>query len=511
MPRSNSLWLDTAYPDRFPPLQEDTRADVCVIGAGIAGLTTAYLLAREGKSVVLVDDGRPGCGQTGVTTAHLSNEIDDSYQEMIRLHGQHGARLAFESHRAAIERIEAIAQMERIDCDFERVDGYLFLSPEHGIEEIDREFEAARQAGVDVERLDQAAVRGFDPGACLRFPRQGQFHPMKYLNGLAEAFQDLGGRLHSGTRAMEVTGGQPATVETKDGFTIRCDAVVVATNVPFLDRFAIHTKQAPYYTYVIAARVPAGAITHALYWDTHDPYHYVRLQRSSNAGLGGDNTDPVDLLIVGGEDHKSGQAQDGEQRWSRLETWMRERFPAAGEVEFRWSGQVMETQDGLGFIGRNPLDAPNVYVATGDSGMGMTHGTIAGILLTDLIVGRPNPWADLYEPSRIRTGAAAEFVKENLNVALQYTSWLTGGEVSSVDEIAPNTGAVIREGLSKVAVFRDESGGLHRRSAVCPHLGCVVSWNPAASTWDCPCHGSRFDKSGTVINGPAKSDLSPVD
>ena len=298
-------------------------------------------------------------------------------------------------------------------------------------------------------------------------------------------------------------------VATAEGPTVEAGAVVVATNVPFVDRFAIHTKQAPYHTYVIAARVSPGSVKRALYWDTGDPYHYVRLHHTTNAALGGDNQDPVDLLIVGGEDHKAGQAQDAEARYERLEAWMRRHFPAGG-VEFRWSGQVMETQDGLAFIGRNPLDAPNIYVATGDSGMGITHGTIAGILICDLVAGRQNRWTELYDPSRIRTGAVREFVKENLNVAAQYASWVTGGEVSSVGEIAPNTGAVIREGLTKVAVFRDEAGELHRRSAVCPHLGCIVAWNPAASTWDCPCHGSRFDPYGTVVNGPASKDLGQV-
>ena len=508
MPRSQSLWIETAYPDGFEPLRADSRADVCVIGAGIAGVTIGYLLTREGQSVIVLDDGRPGCGQTGVTTAHLSYEIDDSYQEIVRVHGREGARLAYTSHRAAIDRIEAIAQLERIDCDFQRVSGYLFPAEGHGPREIDAELDAAKAAGVVVQRLDAAPVRGFYSGACLHFPRQGQFHPLKYLNGLAGAFTRLGGRLHTGTRATSVNGGTPVTVETVDGRTVTARAAVIATNVPFNDRLTIHTKQAPYHTYVVAARVAPGAVTHALYWDTGDPYHYVRLQRSTNARLGGDNDEPVDLLIVGGEDHKAGQAQDAERRFEALESWMRERFPAAREVEFRWSGQVMETQDGLGFIGRNPLDADNVYIATGDSGMGITHGTIAGILLTDLIAGRSNPWIDLYDPSRIRTGAAAEFVKENLNVALQYTSWLTGGEVSSVEEIAPNTGAVVREGLRKVAVFRDEAGQLHRRAAVCTHLGCIVSWNPAASTWDCPCHGSRFGAKGGVVNGPAKTDLA---
>ena len=508
MPRSHSLWIETAHPDGFEPLRADSRADVCVLGAGIAGLTTGYLLAREGKSVIVLDDGRVGGGQTGVTTAHLSYEIDDSYQEIVRLHGREGGRLAYTSHRAAIDRIEAIAQLEQIGCDFQRVSGYLFPADGHGPREIDAELDAAKAAGVVVQRLDAAPVRGFYSGACLHFPRQAQFHPLKYLNGLAAAFTRLGGRIHTGTRATSVNGGTPASVETAEGRTVTADAAVIATNVPFNDRLTIHTKQAPYHTYVVAARVAPGAVTHALYWDTGDPYHYVRLQRATNAQLGGDNDEPLDLLIVGGEDHKAGQAQDADRRFEVLEGWMRERFPAAREVEFRWSGQVMETQDGLGFIGRNPLDADNVYIATGDSGMGLTHGTIAGILLTDLIAGRTNPWTDLYDPARIRTGAATEFVKENLNVALQYTSWLTGGEVSSVDEIAPNSGAVVREGLRKVAVFRDDAGQLHRRSAVCGHLGCIVSWNPAASTWDCPCHGSRFDARGVVVNGPAKTDLS---
>lgn len=508
--KSTSLWLDTAHPAEQSALSENASADVCVIGAGIAGVTTAYLLAREKKSVILIDDGTPGCGQTGMTTAHLSNVIDDRYTEIIRLHGVDGARLACDSHRSAIARIESLCTQERIDADFQRVDGYLFLSPEHDEQYLDDELEAARQAGVEVEKLPRAPVDGFESGPCLQFPRQAQFHPLKYLNGLVAAFTRTGGRVYGGVRAVKVGGGATADVETATGQHITAKSVVVATNVPFVDLFAIHTKQAPYYSYVVGARVPAGAITPGLYWDTHDPYHYVRLQRTTNAELGGDNSDPLDLLIVGGEDHKTGQEADTEARFRALEAWMRHHYPAAREVEFRWSGQVMETQDGLGFIGRNPMDANNVYVATGDSGMGMTHGTIAGMLICDLIEGRPNRWEALYSPSRIRAGAAVDFLKENLNVASQYAAWVTPGDVSSVDEIAPNAGAVIREGASKVAVFRDETGELHRRSAVCTHLGCMVAWNKAASSWDCPCHGSRYDAYGCVINGPASTDLGPA-
>jgi glycine/D-amino acid oxidase-like deaminating enzyme/nitrite reductase/ring-hydroxylating ferredoxin subunit len=511
MPRSTSVWFHTAHPPQRTPLAEDTQADVCVIGAGIAGLTTAYLLALAGRSVVVLDDRIPGGGQTGMTTAHLSNVIDDRYTEMIRLHGVDGARLAAESHRAAIARIESICSREGIDCGFTRLSGYLFLGPEHDERYLQDELNAAREAGVEVESLAQAAVTGFRSGPCLHFPRQGQFHPLKYMNGLAAAFEANRGRIYTGTRATSVEGGADARVDTQNGFTVRAGAIVVATNSPFVDRFAIHTKQAPYHSYVIAARLAPGTLTPALYWDTHDPYHYVRLQPATNRELGGDNDDPIDLLIVGGEDHKAGQASNADQRYESLERWMRERFAAAGELEFRWSGQVMETQDGLAFIGRNPMDADNIYVATGDSGMGMTHGTIAGMLLTDLIAGRENRWAALYDPSRIRLGAAGEFVKETANMAAQYTSWVTPGEVSSVDEIAPNTGAVVRDGLTKIAVFRDEAGELHQCSAVCTHLGCIVAWNPSASTWDCPCHGSRFDTLGKVLNGPASEDLTPLD
>jgi glycine/D-amino acid oxidase-like deaminating enzyme/nitrite reductase/ring-hydroxylating ferredoxin subunit len=510
MPKSTSLWIDTAATPDTQPLSRDTSADVCVVGAGIAGLTTAYLLAREGRSVIVIDAGRVGGGNTSVTTAHLSYVIDDTFKEMLRLHGLDGARLARDSHASAVDMIEAICRDESLDCRFERLDGYLFLGSSHDTSDLDEELEAARAAGAKVSRLPKAPVEGFDSGPCLRFPGQGQFHPLKYINGLAAALQRRGGQIYTDTQATEATGGAAAAVTTAAGHKIRAKAIVIATNSPFNDLVTIHTKQAPYHTYVIGARVAPGSITPALYWDMEDPYHYIRLHRTTNAELGGDNTDPFDILIVGGEDHKAGQAQDADARFACLEEWMRKHFPAAGEVEYRWSGQVMETVDGLGFLGRNPLDSDNVYVATGDSGMGMTHGTIAGMLITDLIVGRQNPWTELYNPGRVRTGAAVEWVKENLNVALQYKDWFTAGDVTSIDEIAPNTGAIVVESGKKIAVYRDERGTVHRRSAVCPHLGCIVAWNPAASTWDCPCHGSRFDKVGAVINGPSPKDLNPA-
>jgi Rieske Fe-S protein len=269
------------------------------------------------------------------------------------------------------------------------------------------------------------------------------------------------------------------------------------------DRLVLQANQAAYRSYVIGVAVPVGTVPKALYWDTGDPYHYIRLAETKAGG-----TDSArETLLVGGEDHRTGQADDADTRYARLEQWTRQRFPMAAEVQFRWSGQIMESVDGLAFIGRNPLDHENVYVVTGDSGTGIMHGTIAGLLITDLIQGRENPWTDLYSPSRVTLGAATDFAREAVNTASQYVDWLTVGNLEK-DELVPvETGAIVRHGLMKVAVYRDKEGALQECCAVCPHLGGIVSWNDAEKTWDCPAHGSRFDSLGTVLNGPANEDL----
>lgn len=506
---TTSVWMDTADAPVRQQLTADARADACVVGAGIAGLSVAYELARNRKSVVVLDDGVIGGGETSRTTAHLVTALDDRYFELKRTHGEDGARLAAESHARAIDRIEAISGEENIACGFRRLDGYLTVPPakaDKAAELIEKEAAAALRAGVDFERVGRVPLEKYESGQALRFKDQGEFNPLHYAYGLVRAIERMGGNIFCGTHVQSFHGGASPHVHTRDGRTVRAESVIVATNSPVNDLVKIHTKQAPYRTYVVGLRAPRGSIPKMLlwdgYWDDHSPYHYVRSYPMGEH----------DILIVGGEDHKTGQPShpppkpmDYESRYLLLEDWARQLFPIATERMFRWSGQVMEPFDGMAFIGK---DHENVYIATGDSGNGMTHGVIAGILIADIIAGRKNPWAELYDPSRVKLGTVGDFARENANVALQYTDWVRPGE-ATIDRIAPGEGAIIRRGLKMLAVYREKDGTLVELSAKCTHLGCVVHWNPGEKSWDCPCHGSRFDARGRVVNGPAVSNLTP--
>jgi glycine/D-amino acid oxidase-like deaminating enzyme/nitrite reductase/ring-hydroxylating ferredoxin subunit len=494
---SQSPWLETVAPIIRAPLTSNVQVDVCVVGGGIAGLSTAYLLANEGASVALLERAGVGSGETGRTTAHLTWAMDEGFCGLERLVGSEGARVVGQSHRAAVDCIEAIVARERIDCDFERLDGYLFAPPYGERQALDEECAAAQRAGITVEYVSRAPLLSFDTGPCLRFPGQGQFHPMKYLRGMVTAFEAAGGRLFTGTHVDQICGGSTPCARTAGGAGVCASAIVVATNTPIHDNLQVHFKQAPFRTYVVGLTVPRDSVARALYWDTPHPYHYVRVMSYSSE---------CDLLVVGGEDHRTGEEDDGVGRFATLEEWARVRFPAES-VAFRWSGQVMEAVDGIGLIGRDRFDQPNVFIATGDSGQGITHGTVAAMLLRDLILGRSNPWASVYDPTRFPV-QSAEFLQDGADTLWHYAEWFTSGDVDERDAIGVGEGAVVRDGLEKFAVYRDESGHLHERSAVCSHLGCIVAWNSVEKMWHCSCHGSRYLCDGRVVGGPARSNLT---
>jgi glycine/D-amino acid oxidase-like deaminating enzyme/nitrite reductase/ring-hydroxylating ferredoxin subunit len=498
--RTKSVWMDFGG-IAASPLDGSKSADVVVIGGGIAGLSTAYELAVRNLKVIVLDRGQVGLGMTARTTAHLASAYDDWYSELVSARGVKMARIVHQSVGAAIDRVDAIQSENGIDCDFQRVDGYLFLAPDTPASDLDRELEACRQVGVPVSDVRERIPLQTDLSRSLRFPDQARFHPLKYLAGLAREISRRGGELYSNT-AVESALEEAAGVKVKtDRGTLRAAHVVFATNSPIGGSVTLHTKQAPYRTYVVAATLPRGSLPDALYWDTFDPYHYVRLQPHSEEN---------DLVIIGGEDHKSGEADDGEARFAVLENWARERLPNMGKITHRWSGQVMEPVDYVGFVGRNSGDKHR-YIISGDSGQGMTNGVVGGMLVSALICDGSSPWEKAYDPGRGITKRVTGFVSENLTALKSFAEYLTPGEIKSIERLKAGEGGVFRSGLKKIAACRDADGKLHLSSATCTHMGCVVHWNSLEQCWDCPCHGSQFAPDGAPLNGPAVSPLAKVE
>lgn len=498
--RSTSVWMDTQPMPDYSRLTENIEADVCVVGGGIAGLTTAYLLSKEGKSVALLEAYEICSGETGHTTAHLAVP-DNRYYEIEAMLGADSSRLVADSFGQAISLVETICKEEGIECGFVRVKGYLYARSHEGWPDLDKEYDAALRAGAVVKKLDRVPALSFDTRPCLEFSEQAQFHPLRYLAGLCKAIERNGGRIFTHTRALDVRENAGRSEVTTADHTVHAQTVVIATNTPFINRVAMHTKQSGYMTYVVAFQVPKGTVPRLLLWDTGDPYFYVRIAESP------EQADQYDFLIVGGQDHKVGQDAHPEHRYDEIEQWTRQHYPMAGAVAYRWSGEVMEPADGVAYLGRNPGGNDNVYIITGDSGNGMTHCTAGAMLVTDMIMGRNNPWTEVYDPARKATHAMGEFVKEQANTLSQYGNWVTPPEVDNEDQIAPGEAAIVRSGLAKKAAYRDKSGKLYVKSAVCTHLGCEVSFNSAEKSWDCPCHGSRFGIDGQVLHGPANTPL----
>jgi glycine/D-amino acid oxidase-like deaminating enzyme/nitrite reductase/ring-hydroxylating ferredoxin subunit len=487
-----------------PPLTGKAKCDLVVIGSGIAGLSSAYEAARFGRQVIVIDRGRICGGMTSRTTAHLASEIDDFYSELIRARGEEEARLYRESQVAAVNRVEAICAEEGIEADFARLDGFLVAAAPDHQRDLEQEYKACRRLDVAVEWADTSPVPVPEGTRALRFPNQGRFHPLKYCAGLIRAIEDRGGRFHAGTAYIgHREDQQGVAVECENGATIRAAAALFATNSPVNDKVTIHTKQMPMRTYAIAGRVPKGSAPDALVWDSLEAYHYARIQPLDDAS---------DLLIVGGEDHQSGTANDMGERFKRLEAWTRDHFPSFRGSDYRWSGQVLEPVDFLPYSGLNPGNV-RTYIHSGDSGMGITNGVAGALNFIALLTGDKARFSELFDPARKPASAIAlkEFAAGQAEVVANLAQYATPGEVDSAETIRPGEGAILRRGLKKIAAYRDEGGTLTERSAVCTHVGCIVHWNSLEKCWDCPCHGSQFAIDGSVLNGPAVRPLATVD
>ena len=469
------------------PLEENIETDVVIIGGGITGLSIAYALSRRGRRCVVVE--RDLIGSTGparLESAHLAEALDGRYFRLENVYGTENAALVARSHSAAIQSIRDTIRDENIECDFQILDGYLSLHPSDKIKTLRQEFEATRRAGLPTELVSHAPGIRLRERISLRYPSQAQFNPRSYVLGLSRAVLRYGGKIYTGTRAIDVdTSGATTT-----GGRITANHVVVATSSP-LNTVRIHVKQLAYRSYVIGLLVEKGKIPSALWWDTGDqhsvwsttPYHYARIEPFDEAH---------DMLICGGEDHRVVNAtHDGssdEDHLNHLEAWAYDHFPAAERVVHRTSHLRMEPIDSLGYIGRNPGDS-NLYIATGDVGTGLTYAAIAGLLIPDLITGKKNPWEDLYNPSRTPVQVLGEFLGESRDMAYGYRDLRVNTDDAAEHALSNDEGAVIRIHGRRIAVYRDRYGELHAHLASCPHVGCGLRWNPRERSFECPCHG----------------------
>jgi glycine/D-amino acid oxidase-like deaminating enzyme/nitrite reductase/ring-hydroxylating ferredoxin subunit len=502
---TTSYWIDSAPLPSFPALDQDLSVDVAIVGGGITGTTAAYLFKHAGYRVALLERAQVAGAETGHTTAHLTCVTDLRLQSMSRIFGRDHTKAVWDAGAAAIDQIVTLINHEDIQCDFHWVPGFLHApvategDRTKDIRRLRREAKLARDLGIAAEFV--SGVRPLEaPG--VRFPRQAVFHPRKYLAALLRTIPGDGSHVFESTPVDRVE-ADPMTVHA-GAHKVRCQYVVLATHTPltgatgFLKALLFQTKLYLYSSYAIGARVLRGLVPEGCYWDTGDPYDYIRVEPQ----------DDHDYVIYGGEDHKTGQETDTGAAFARLEHRLRKLVPAA-EVTHRWSGQVIETNDGLPFIGET---APKQFAATGFAGNGMTFGTLGAMMAVDAMLGRKNPWQDLFAPNRNTVrGGTLDYLRENKDYPFYLVrDWLGGTEGDSLESVARGEGKILHLDGKKVAAYRDDAGKVSLCSPVCTHLQCIVAWNKAERTWDCPCHGSRFQPNGEVIAGPAEEPLKKI-
>jgi glycine/D-amino acid oxidase-like deaminating enzyme/nitrite reductase/ring-hydroxylating ferredoxin subunit len=490
-----SFWQETSdtWAAHYPALDAALHVDVAVIGGGLTGLTAALHLRQAGRRVAVLESGHIGSGTTGFTSGHLDATTDTPLSRLILDFGEERAATIAAANREAIDQIELRCRQYN-NCEFSRIPSYQYTETADGLGKLQEQCAAGRKLGYRCWFTRQVPLP-FPCVGAVQVEHQARFHPLHYLQQMAAELHALGGEVFENTACLPPQGGSPCHVDT-DGGRVTADAVVIATHSPFLGISQFEFRVFPYQSYVIAARVEDPP-TDALYWDDADPYHYLRLASAA---------DPT-LVLIGGADHKTGHPGDERLRFEELENYAARRFAVRG-IEQRWSAQYYAPADGLPHIGRVP-GSDNLLMATGFAGTGLTWGTVAGSLIARMILGQRHPLEDILNPGRLTLMASTgEMVAENLDVIRRFAVDRFTAPRSSEDEIAPGSGRVITQHGRTQAIYRDASGDLHRFSAVCTHAGCIVHWNEAEQTWDCPCHGGRFTAHGQRFAGPPAHDLA---
>jgi glycine/D-amino acid oxidase-like deaminating enzyme/nitrite reductase/ring-hydroxylating ferredoxin subunit len=498
---TTSFWMESSPFSRYPALARNLDVDVVVVGAGITGLTAAYLLKRAGRTVAVVERGHAGGVDTMYTTAHVTCVTDAGLAELANSFGRDHAQAAWDAGLAAIDQIDAIVGGEGIACDWTWVPGHKHatLGRDPDREYLQQEAALATELGFDAEYVESVPMID-RPG--IVYEGQAKFHPRKYLSALAKIIDGDGSHIFEHTPCEEVA-DDPLSIRS-GAFRIQCTHLVLATHTPLMGKthlasaMLLQTKLYLYTSYVVGGRLPRESAPEALFWDTADPYNYVRIDRRRDH----------DYVIFGGADHKTGQVSDTLACYRQVERAAKALLPKL-DVTHGWSGQVIETNDGLPFIGET---SPGQFTATGFGGNGMTFGTLGAMMARDAILGKRNPWSDLFDVGRTKIkGGAWDYLKENADYPYYLIrDLLTGAKGRSRRAVRRGEGRILELNGQRVAAFRDDEGKLTLLSPTCTHLGCQVAWNSAEQTWDCPCHGSRFKATGQVMSGPAESPLGPA-
>lgn len=495
---NTSLWQHVESPLINTHPSSSNHYDVIIIGAGITGLTTAILLQEAGKNCIILDHHAPAFGTSGGTTAHLNTYFDTSYPQIEKDFGEDAAKLVAQSGKESIQLVKDLIDRYTIDCDFNYLNGFLYAEDEKQAEELNEILSASKKAGIDVEKAESNHLPiPFQDVIC--FHHQAQFHPVKYLAGLTKAFQDLGGIIKLNTFVDEAGFDEGFHFAKSGDIKMLAHQLVHATHYPQGINLFNFTC-APYRSYAIAVKLEDENYPDALAYDMQEPYHYFRTHTENDEKY----------LIVGGADHKTGHGNP-EESFDDLIAYVTSYYNIK-EITHKWSSQYYIPADGLPYIGHFTGQEEGTYVATGYNGNGMTFGTLAGLMISDDILGKENKFKDLFNPSRIKPIAGfKEFVKENSDVAWRFIKdRISSDNLSSLQEIENGQASLITHDGKKIAVYKDEQGNLHALQATCTHAGCIVNWNAEEKSWDCPCHGGRFDIDGHVLAGPPKTKLQKV-
>ena len=496
--RHESFWMETTAETSYPPLPGNLETDVVVVGGGITGITTAFLLKQAGYAVAVIEGDRICRGVTGHTTAKVTSLHRLIYADLIDRFGSRQAQQYAEANQAAIETVASVVREYDIPCSFERKPAYTYAESEESRNLVAAEADAARSLGLPATFVEEVPLPGRTYGAVV-VENQAQFHPRNYLLLLASLVPGDGSQIFENTRAIEVQdGGGRCTVRTERG-TVTVRAGVLATHYPFYDSPGFYyARMEPSRSYVLGLRIdepfPDGTFINA-----EGPTHSWRSQPTGDG----------ELVLVTGMEHRAGESVDTREHYRDLEAYVRSIYPVRS-VDYRWSAQDYITNDGVPYIGPLAEGHENIYIATGFRKWGMTNGTAAATILTDMIRGRASPWAEVYAPDRFKPAASARrFLVHNIEVAEKYIGGVISRPAGDLADVPPGEGRVLMIEGQKAGVFRDREGRVHAVNPTCTHMGCVAAWNSAEETWDCPCHGSRFDADGKVIHGPAVKDLKP--